>query len=227
MDHPQLAGADRYCADLPGAGEGQRRGRGPDLGAVPRHVDRTGRAGRRLLHHPRRRVAALRADDRQARHRYRFPWRFDHGQVVPGAPQRELPLHPFRRNLRNHEGLRRQLLAGRWPASGLDCRRQRRSAIRRTGNPRRVDQDRLEARRAVHDRRPGPRADAVDQREHGQAAGVLRRGAVLHPRPADHRHCAGLRPHHLRYRCGDDRLVWLRDALLRDAEGALGPAEQG
>ena len=79
----------------------------------------------------------------------------------------------------------------------------------------------------IHDRRPGPRADAVDQGEHGQAAGVLRRSAVLHPRPADHRHRTRLRPHHLRHRCGDDRLVRLRHALLRDAEGALGPAEQG
>ncbi|MNM95420.1 hypothetical protein D3C81_1078630 [compost metagenome] len=79
----------------------------------------------------------------------------------------------------------------------------------------------------MHDRRPGPRADAVDQREHGQAAGVLRRGAVLHPRPTDHRHRAGLRPHHLGHWCGDDRLVRLRHALLRHAEGAPGPAEQG
>ena len=32
MDHPQLAGADRHGADLSGAGEGRRQGRGPDLG---------------------------------------------------------------------------------------------------------------------------------------------------------------------------------------------------
>lgn len=56
---------------------------------------------------------------------------------------------------------------------------------------------------------------------------VLRRGAVLHPRPADHRHRTRLRPHHLGYRCGDDRLVRLRHALLRDTEGTLGSAEQG
>ena len=30
-------GPDRHRADLPGAGEGQRQGRGPDLGGVPRH----------------------------------------------------------------------------------------------------------------------------------------------------------------------------------------------
>lgn len=89
------------------------------------------------------------------------------------------------------------------------------------------DQDRLEARRAGDDRRPRPRADAIDQGKHGQAAGVLRRGAVLYPRPADHRHRPRLRPHHLRHRRGDDRLVRLRHALLRHAQGAPGSAEQG
>ena len=48
------AGADRHGADLPGAREGRRRRRGPDLGDLPRHADRAGRAGRRLLHDPRR-----------------------------------------------------------------------------------------------------------------------------------------------------------------------------
>ena len=56
---------------------------------------------------------------------------------------------------------------------------------------------------------------------------VLRRGAVLHPGAAHHRHRPGLRPHHLGHRRRDDRLVRLRDALLRDAEGALGLAGQG
>ena len=32
VDHPQLAGADRHGADLPGAGEGRRQGRGPRPG---------------------------------------------------------------------------------------------------------------------------------------------------------------------------------------------------
>ena len=36
---------------------------------------------------------------------------------------------------------------------------------------------------------------------------VVRRGAVLHPGPADHRHRARLRPHHLGDRRRDDRLV--------------------
>jgi phosphomethylpyrimidine synthase len=49
---------------------------------------------------------------------------------------------------------------------------------------------------------------------------------VLHARAADHRHRAGIRPHHQRDRRGDDRLVRHRDAVLRHAEGAPRPAEQ-
>ena len=182
VDHPQLAGADRHRADLPGAGKGRRQGRGTDLGNVPRHADRTGRAGRRLLHHPRRRAAALRADDRQPHDRHRLARRLDHGQVVPRAPQGKLPLHALRGHLRHHEGLRRGLLARRRPASRLDLRRQRRGATGRTEDARRADPGGVEARRAGDDRRPRPRADAADQGEHGHPAGVLFRGAVLHAR---------------------------------------------
>ena len=132
MDHPQQPGRHRHRADLSGAGKGERQGRRPDLGNLPRHADRTGRAGRRLLHHPRRRAAALRAADRQPHDRHRQPRRLDHGQVVPGASQGKLPLHALRGNLRNHEGLRRRLQPRRRPASRLDLRRQRRSPIRRT-----------------------------------------------------------------------------------------------
>ena len=52
----------------------------------------------------------------------------------------------------------------------------------------------------------------------------MRRGAVLYARAADDRHRAGLRPHHLGDRRGDDRLVRHGDALLRHAEGASRPA---
>jgi phosphomethylpyrimidine synthase len=90
----------------------ERQGRGPDLGDLPRHADRAGRAGRGLLHHPRRRAAALRAADRQPHDRHRLARRLDHGQVVPGAPQGELPLHALRGHLRDHEGLRRRLQLG-------------------------------------------------------------------------------------------------------------------
>ena len=119
------------------------------------------------------------------------------------------------------------LLARRRPASRLDRRRQRRGAIRRTEDAGRTDPDRLEARRAGDDRRPRPRADAPDQGEHGHAAGVVPRSAVLHARPADHRHRPRLRPHHLRHRRRHDRLVRHRHALLRHAEGTPRPAEQG
>ncbi len=190
VDHPQLAGADRHGADLSGAREGRRQGRGPDLGDLPRHADRAGRAGRRLLHDPRRRAAALRSADRQAHDRHRLARRIDHGEVVPRAPPGELPLHALRRDLRDHEGLRRRVLARRRPAPRLHRRRQRRGAVRRAGDARRAHRDRVEARRAGDDRRPRPRADAPDQGEHGQAARDLQRSAVLHARAAHDRHRA-------------------------------------
>ena len=109
---------------------------------------------------------------------------------------------------------------GRRAASRFHRRCQRRGAVRRAGNTRRVDQDRLEARRPGHDRRAGPCADASDSRKHDQAVGSVSRGAVLHARSADDRYRAGLRSHHQRHRRGDDRLVRHGDALLRDAEGA-------
>ncbi len=96
-----------------------RQGRGADLGDLPRHADRAGRAGRGLLHHPRRRAAALRSPHRQAGHRHRLARRVHHGQVVPGPPPGELPLHPLPRDLRDHGRLRRGLLAGRRPAARL------------------------------------------------------------------------------------------------------------
>ena len=59
-----------------------------------------------------------------------------------------------------------------------------------------------------------------------QAARVVRRGAILHTRPAHDRHRPRLRSHHQRHRRSDDWLVWLRDALLRHAQGTPWPAEQ-
>jgi phosphomethylpyrimidine synthase len=57
-------------------------------------------------------------------------------------------------------------------------------------------------------------------------ARMVRRSAVLHPRPAHHRHRARLRSHHQRDRRGHDRLVRLRHALLRHAERTSRFAEQ-
>ena len=168
-----------------------------DLGALQGHADRAVRTGRRLLHHPRRRAPALHPPHRQPRHRHRLARRLDHGQVVPRPSQGELPLHALRRNLRPDAQVRRVVLARRRPAAGLDRRRQRPRPVRRTGDARRTDADRLEEGLPGDDRGPRPRADAQDQDQHGQAAEGVRRGAVLHPRPADDRHRAGLRPHHV------------------------------
>ena len=142
---------------------GRRRG-GTHLGRLPRHAHRAGRAGRRLLHRPRRRAAALRPADRPARHRHRQPRRLDHGRLVPGPPRGELPLHPLRGALRDHGRLRRGLLPRRRAAARLDRRRQRRGPVRRAAHAGRADRDRLAPRRAGDDRRPGPRADAQDRR---------------------------------------------------------------
>ena len=65
---------------------------------------------------PRRRAAALHPADRQAHDRHRLARRLDHGQVVPRASPGEFPLHALRRDLRDHEGVRR--LASR---SATDC----------------------------------------------------------------------------------------------------------
>jgi hypothetical protein len=88
VDPAQRAGADRHRAHLPGAREGRRQARGADLGDVPRHPDRAGRAGRGLFHHPRRRAAALCPADRGAPHRHRLARRLHPGQVVSGTPPR-------------------------------------------------------------------------------------------------------------------------------------------
>lgn len=52
-----------------------------------------------------RRPPALRAARRQARHRHRQPRRQHHGEMVPRASSRELPLRTLRRDHRDHEGL--------------------------------------------------------------------------------------------------------------------------
>ena len=75
------------------------------------------------------------------------PRRQHHGQMVPRASPGKFPLHPLGRHLRHHGRLRRQLQHRRRPAPRLDCRRQRRGAIRRT-----------RSRRANSPDAPGPKA---------------------------------------------------------------------
>ncbi len=147
MDHPQLARAHRHRADLPGARKGRRQGRGAHLGNLPRHAHRAGRAGGGLFHRPRRRAAALHPAHGEPHDRHRLARRQHHGQMVPRASPGKFPLHALGRDLRHHGRLRRALQHRRRPASRLDCRRQRRGAIRRTQGAGRTDRS-----------APGPRA---------------------------------------------------------------------
>jgi phosphomethylpyrimidine synthase len=190
-------GADRHRADLPGAGEGRRQGRGADLGDLPRHADRAGRAGRRLLHHPRRR--ALRYVPLTAK---RVTGIVSRGGSIMAkwclAHHKESFLYTHFEDIceiMKAYDVSFSLGDGLRPGSIADANDEAQFA--ELEDPGRAHQDRLEARRAGHDRRPRPRADAQDQGEHGQAAEALPRGALLHARPADHRHRPRLRPHHL------------------------------
>ena len=124
MDSPQLPRAHRHSADLSGARKSERQSRGPHLGTLPRHPHRTSRARRGLLHHSRRRVAALRAAHGEPHDRHRLARRQHHGQMVSRASPGEFPLHPLGRHLRHHGRLRRRVQHRRRPASRLDCRRQ-------------------------------------------------------------------------------------------------------
>ena len=141
--HPRVGAAqlprpDRHRAALPGAGEGRRPGRGADLGDLQGHRHRAGRAGRRLHDGARRRAAAVRAAHRPPQDRHRLARRLDHGRLVPGAPQGELPLRALRGALRDPRRLRRHVLARRRPAPRLDRGRQRRGAVRRVADARRA-----------------------------------------------------------------------------------------
>jgi phosphomethylpyrimidine synthase len=73
---------------------------------------------------------------------------------------------------------------------------------------------------------PRPCAAGQDQGAGGQGSGTLRRRTVLCTGAAGDRHCTGLRPHHVSNWGGDDRMVRRCDAVLCDAEGALGTAER-
>ena len=161
VDPAELPGADRDGPDLPGARESRREGRGADLGDLPRDSDRTGRAGRGLLHDPCGRAPALRAADGEARHGHRLARRLDHGEVVPRASPGVVPLHALRGDLRAPRPLRRVLLAGRRIAAGLDGGRERRGAVRGARDARRAHEDGLGARLPGHDRGPRPRAQCI------------------------------------------------------------------
>ena len=75
----------------------------------------------------------------------------------------------------------------------------------------------------------GPGHIPLDQIETagGERARVVPRSAVLHAGAAGDGYCAGIRPHHVRDRRGDDRMARRVDALLCDAEGASGACRIG
>ena len=139
MDYPQRARPHRHRAHLSGFGKNRRHRRRPDLGFGARHLNRAGRTRRGLFHPARRRVAALCTDDGRPPHRHRIARRLHHGEMVSRPPSGKLPLHAFRRNLRNHESLRRIVQPRRRPAPRLHCRCQRRIPIRRIAHLGRID----------------------------------------------------------------------------------------
>ena len=115
-----------------------------DLGNLSRHPHRTGRAGRRLLHRPRRRPAALHPDDARTR---------TTGIVSRGGTimAKWCLAHHQESFLYTHWDEICEIMAAydvsfshrRRSAARLDCRRERRSAVRRTLHARRTDQARL------------------------------------------------------------------------------------
>jgi phosphomethylpyrimidine synthase len=142
-----------------------------DVGDLPRHADRTGRAGRGLLHDPRRRAlrympltakrvtgivsrgGSIMAKWCLAHHKENFLYtHFEEICEIMKAYDVAFSLG---------DGLRPGSIADANDAAQF-------GELEDAG---RADQDRVEARRAGDDRRPRPRADAPDQGEHGQAAG--------------------------------------------------------
>ncbi len=174
MDHPQLPGAHRHGAHLPGAGESRRRRRGADLGDLPRHPDRAGGAGGGLFHHPRRRAPALRAADRQAGHRHRLPRRLPHRPVDVLLPQAEPAVRALRRPLRHLPPLRRDVLPGRRPPPRLPGRRLRRGPAGRAAHPGRARPPRPRRRLPGDGRGPRPRAHGPDRVQRPHRAGAVR-----------------------------------------------------
>ncbi len=73
---------------------------------------------------------------------------------------------------------------------------------------------------------PGPCADGPDRVQRQEADGGVQRGALLRARSPGDGHRPRLRPHHQRHRRGPGGLARHGDALLRDPEGAPGPAQR-
>ena len=175
VDRPQLAGADRHGADLPGAREGRRPARGPDLGGLSRHAHRAVRAGRRLLHRARRRAAALRADDRHAA-----------SPASSRAAARSWPSGAWR-TTRRTSSTRTSARSAR-SCAPTTCRSRSATACARARSPtpttRRSSRELKTQGELTHiaweydvqvmNEGPGPRPHASHQGEHGEAARMVR-----------------------------------------------------
>ena len=157
----------------------------------------------------------------QARDRHRVARRVDHGEVVPGAPPGELPLHALRAHLRGDEEVRRLVLPGRRAAARA---RSPTPTTRRSSRELETlgELTQIAWKHDVQVMIEGPGHVPMHKIKENidQQLARLPRGAVLHAGAAGDRHRARLRPHHVGDRRGDDRLVRHGDALLRHAQGA-------
>ena len=128
--HRRLARPDRHGAHLPGAPGAQGR-QAAHRRRPHRHARAPGQAGRRLLHHPRRRPRRAPAAREGPHHRHRLARRLDHGAVDDRAPQAEPVLHALGQGPRDLRQVRRDHQRRRRPAPRLPRRRERRGAVRR------------------------------------------------------------------------------------------------
>ena len=161
--------------------------------AVPRHAARTGRTGRRLLHHPRGRTAALRADDRQTPDRYRLARRFDHGEDGACPSQGELPaINISARFAKSVPPMTFRSLSAtacvRAPIQDANDEAQF-AELHTLGELTKIA---WEYDVQVMIEGPGHVPHAYDPAQYDRRAGALPRSAVLHPGAADDRYRAGL-----------------------------------
>ena len=159
-------------------------------------------------------------------HRHREPRRLDPGRVDGEEPQAEHAVRALRRHLQDLPEARRELFAGRRPAaraSVADASDEAQFAELKTLGE--LTRKAWEYDVQVMIEGPGPHSHGPDRDAGAEGKRAVLRGAVLHAGAAGDRHRARLRPHHVGHRRGHDRLVRRVHAVLRDAQGAPGPAQ--
>ena len=156
------------------------------------------------------------------------PRRIAAGQVDDPPQQAEPDVRDLRRHLRHHARVRRHAsrsatacAPAAWPTPPT------RRSSRELATLGELTERAWAQGRAGHGRGPGPRAVRPDRIQHEAPAQALPRRAVLRARAAGDRHLPRLRPHHQLHRRDRRRLPRRGDALLRHAQGAPGPAEEG